>query len=566
MPQDPRKTFLSWYKLESQEEPSFAEQFSRKKKNLYLVISITSLGFAAFLAIMGARLFVSEGSPQDDITLSLRGSESAVTFKEYDYTLEYVNRSKNVFSSLFVRLRYPDTFLVTDATPAASNEQKSIWNIGSLAPGERGSIIIRGMFTDSPNSSEQIAIFATAYPEKKSAGIDISQSLTIGVQKGDQSLVIEGPKEIPIRTPVTYRLPLSLPDFRTDPSLQIEIHAPSNFNVSNAEPQKKNEGNIWYADELVNAKHITINGEYADAAQGMQEVSAIATIEKNGKRLAVATSTIQSSIVSNTLRLSLLVNDSEKESPVRAGSKLRFAVQVENQDEQDISDLVLSLQLSGDMLDWSSLNSIQNGIVKDGSILWTSQEVPSFALLKSKAKEIIQFEAMVKDADTLRRAGVFLSKSNIGLLASGKVTAKKKNETITTNTPPIALSLYSDTRLSHTITKNEALEEAAYHVQWKVENTIHELESLVATVTLPDGVVWVDRSNVSSGSLEYMAEQHSVLWKLNRLPLSVRGATFEFDLARKSESKKTNIAEVVLRAKDTQTGSSFDISDSAELQ
>ncbi|MBI4240012.1 hypothetical protein HY620_03420 [Candidatus Uhrbacteria bacterium] len=567
MSSDPRKTFLSWYKRESQDEPSFAAQFSKKKKNVFLGISIACLALAALLAVSGARLFISEGSSaREDISLVVRGPESVTALQEQDYTLEYINRSHQPFSSLFIRLRYPESFLITDAAPSPSSEQKNIWNIGMLAPGQRGSIILRGMFTGTESTREQIAVFATAYPEKASAGIDISQSLFIEVQKNEHTLPIDGPREIPVRTPVTYRIPLSFGEFRSNPSLQIEIRAPNDFSISEMQPKRSKEGATWYAQDLVGVDTITVQGEYRDSAEGVQALEAHVSVEKNGKRITLANSSLSTSIISNSLGLALSVNNSQKDSRGTLGGNVPVSLLVSNMGKEDIEDLTLSVTFEGDVLDWSGLANIQNGIVKDGTITWTSQELSSLAILKSGAKAHVEFDAVLKSAETLKRIGTLTSESTTALLINAKVLAKKQHETLTASAFPIKLSLNSDTRLSHAITVRKEAEGTIYHVQVKIENSIHELESLVASLKLPDSVFWSNQSVVSAGTLDYMAEHHTVSWKLNRLPRSVPFVTYEFDLLHKGDDATTTLGEVLLQVDDVQTKSELTLRDTISIQ
>lgn len=60
-----------------------------------------------------------------------------------EYRLDYTNMSDVTFERLRVKLEYPSGFFLQDASPKSS-EGDSIWYIGSLAPGAKGSIWLKG--------------------------------------------------------------------------------------------------------------------------------------------------------------------------------------------------------------------------------------------------------------------------------------------------------------------------------------------------------------------------------------------------------------------------------------
>jgi uncharacterized repeat protein (TIGR01451 family) len=102
-------------------------------------------------------------------------------------------------------------------------------------------------------------------------------------------------------------------------------------------------------------------------------------------------------------------------------------------------------------------------------------------------------------------------------------------------------------------------ETTVYRIYWEATNSLHEISGIEAVTVLPEGVNFTGRYNVEAGEISYDAASRRVVWKLNRLPLSVPkvGINFEVSVTPKSGDIGKVLpltAENILTAKDTFNG------------
>ena len=80
------------------------------------------------------------------IGIHIEGSEKAVAGKEVSYSIEYENKTEETVNNLRIKLEYPDDFSFKSAEPAPkSKDETSVWEIGSLRPGEKKTINLSGV-------------------------------------------------------------------------------------------------------------------------------------------------------------------------------------------------------------------------------------------------------------------------------------------------------------------------------------------------------------------------------------------------------------------------------------
>ncbi|HPF95194.1 MAG TPA: hypothetical protein PLR08_01425, partial [bacterium] len=69
-----------------------------------------------------------------------------------------------------------------------------------------------------------------------------------------------------------------------------------------------------------------------------------------------------------------------------------------------------------------------------------------------------------------------------------------------------------------------------YRVYWAIEKSLHELDAVTVTTTLPESVVFGGSKEIGAGSLVFTTSTRELRWSLNKLPEDVSLAEVSFDL------------------------------------
>jgi hypothetical protein len=98
-----------------------------------------------------------------------------------------------------------------------------------------------------------------------------------------------------------------------------------------------------------------------------------------------------------------------------------------------------------------------------------------------------------------------------------------------------------------------------YRVYWTMTNSLHEVQDVLVSTDLPDNVSWVNSFEVSAGEVIYNANNNSLTWRLNRIPLDVKTVTLSYDVAVTPEASQAGSTaqltkKITLTAVDSSTG------------
>jgi hypothetical protein len=196
--------------------------------------------------------------------------------------------------------------------------------------------------------------------------------------------------------------------------------------------------------------------------------------------------------------------------------------------------------LTGDFLDFNSLNMENKGTTNGGTIIWTKNEIPELAEIKPGQAGQINFSINLlpfKDGDIGKNLSV-TSYAQYGVNNQAVKGSDNKSNTL------ISL-INSDLNLSERVLyfndNNQPVgygslppkvgEKTGFKVYWEVTNNLHELTDTRVVFNLPDNINFDDKNLTNVGSISYDATNRQVVWDIGRLPVSVYRADAEFGIS-----------------------------------
>ncbi len=480
------------------------------------------------------------------LSAMIEGAATATAGETITYRITYENTSNVPLAALEVKMNLPADFLVDETRPVST--EGSVWVIGSLAPGSDGSIDITGTFRSVVPSMEKLQAFFTYRPANFSSDFQDIASLSIGVEKTVLELTTTGPEKALPGDQIAYTAHLVNNGSRRMDNLEVRAIFPDTFRHTEATKAASNEGGTsWTIDSLEPgaAFDLTVKGSFTTGASGtVTALFEAGLLDLDDLFLSQAPSTVTTDLLGGNLAVRLIANGSDKEQSIDLGENLRISVDYENQGDEVIEGVSITLKLETPTnslpIDWASAE--RSGAKTQGNTLvWDASVLPALESLAPNASGIIDVTLpLLSSIDPAVSSDTFTLALTVLLEKVGSVESVR-----TIETPPIEIRLNTDASFAATARyfaeDGTALgsgplpptvdQTTTYRIFWDLQNSIHDLKNISVTTNLPPDVAWVGRAQADIGSIVYNETTRLVTWTIDILPTSLTAAEAWFDLA-----------------------------------
>ncbi len=514
---------------------------------LVFVTFLTSVAWLGFWWWGGTTL-----GAKHSIQVTIEGPTRVSLGQQTAYFINWSNQSREPLSNVELRVSFPPDFIVSAAEPEPANKggQALLYRLGAQSAEARGTIKVTGAFTGALGTKSAIQVIATYRPA--SSANDLEELVTQELEYTDT--VLEGALELPPkvlpgdRVTLTYRLTNKGNDPLTD--MEARITLPEGFVLDPADRTQIVDGRTARipVGTIAGGASATssVIGTFASGARGDIPVHAEAgRVPSGGTFAASQRADGILSVLGGDLGLKLVVNGSDTDRAVALGERLRFAVSYENTSGETLEDVTLRVNLSASgsapLVDWSKLDDPTGGSRKEGTLTFTKDEIEALESVEAEARGTLEFSVplvvSLKDAtqDVPLQATI---EATIGSVGGTDVDRE-------VTTQPLTLRLQTDAVL--TAVARYASEEGApvgtgplppvagsattYRVEWRVQKTLHALDRLTVTATLPNGAAWGTAKEVGAGDVKYEPDRRLITWNINSIPANVNEVLLSFDVS-----------------------------------
>jgi hypothetical protein len=260
----------------------------------------------------------------------------------------------------------------------------------------------------------------------------------------------------------------------------------------------------------------------------------------NGQSYVFWSQAIQPQLVTSDLNLTMTLNGSKDDGAVNFGQTLNYSLSYSNQGSNTFKDVIIMAAVSGDFVNWNSLQDANNGQAQNQAVVWTENEIPALKTINPGDSGTINFSLKVSPF-TANDLGKGLTVSAYGQYSLNKqaVTGdSNKSNTLTSQ-------INSDANLSEQIRYFDSNnlpvgsgplppqvgQATTFKVYWTVANSLHELSDARVVFPLPSYVTWISTGSTNVGSLYYDNASHSVIWEIGRLPVSAGNVSANFGIS-----------------------------------
>ncbi|MFA5184116.1 MAG: hypothetical protein WC456_01160 [Patescibacteria group bacterium] len=496
------------------------------------------------------------------LSLKIAAPEKIMAGEEFSYQVVYHNPTKYSLSRVHLEMQYPDSFIFNASSipPTSGNYG---WDLADLAPGETGNLTITGYLIAPPDSANIVfgrlsylpGTYTSQFKKEVSAStiigglgfnVDLSYSGTAFLgQDNEMTLIFSDVQNNYLGDfNITFALPAE-----ANAAVAIASSTPAASSTAPAVGSSspfmisKSGGTSWQVSGL-------------SAAAGRQEVPLSYTIKQKSvnpeirvrleKKLADGQGYIfwekyfTPELVTSDLNLTMILNGAKTDKAVAFGQTLNYSLTYANRGASAYQDVVIMAALSGDFLDWGSLQDSNKGTLQSQTIIWTKEQIPALAEIKPGAEGVIDFSLKLrpfKDSDL----GQTMTVTAYGQYNINNKTTKNQDNKSNTIISQINSDLSLIEQIRYFNDDNlpvgsgplppQVGQKTGIKVYWTVKNNLHELTEARVVLPLPPYVNWENGHATNVGTLYFDAASHQVVWEIGRLPLSVYRADAEFNIS-----------------------------------
>ncbi|HBK34322.1 TPA: hypothetical protein DEP34_04645 [Candidatus Uhrbacteria bacterium] len=481
----------------------------------------------------------------DELHVTFEGPDTVKAGETVYYTIAYENIAGTSLEDLTLTLHLPDTFTITQTSPEPTEGER--WNLADMTPQSDGKIMIGGMFRSDVKSAQTLQALITYRPSNTHANFQTLENKKVTVDSSVLEIAIEGPQKSLTGDEVTYTLTFQNTGDNTMENAAATILIPEGFEITSAEPAQEAslKGDplsppLWKFSTLLSeeSQTITLKGQFVSTSEGTQTLTAQALFVNENDAVTIQESQdITTEVMNGALTFHLILNGTTESQTTVLGKNLRGSIDFENTGSETLEGL--SFTLTFDVpngttpIVWDEAD-LGGGEKKGAIITWSEETLEELGELSGGEEGVIDFTLPLSDTMDLEiQSDVFTMTLAALVKKSGDLMEDRAIQA-----PPITITLLSDTLLDAQ-TRYYLDDEtpigtgsippkvgqvSSYGIVWILTNSLHPLESVVISTTLPSHVNWTDQASAEVGTLSYDPVTRVMTWSISSLPTSINQA------------------------------------------
>lgn len=539
---------------------------SRLTRMLVRVVALlTVLALASFGGFFAyTKYFSASGTPP--LTLSVDALAEVTSGTAQRVVVRYGNAGRVPLASLTIDLNVPPAFHVTTMTPEPTDGEEYLWTIGTLPEKSDGEIVLEGTWFAEAPSTTTVQALATYRPANFNADFDQAATASVTTTGSALALVLTGPERVTSGEEATYTATLENTGGEAFPGVGFAVTLPDGFLLTSSTPAlPAGAGPEWIIGDIAPQAvyTVTIRGTFSADVTDVQQLAATLFTRNDVTELTQAEATVFTDVVGNGLSLQLVANGSTDDVALDPGEPLRVTIGYTNTSEAVLANVALLVDFQSPdriPIDWQAA-TLDGGKLTAEGIAFGATVVGALPANEKATRNLIfpvQDEVTASDAQswdvvlhaTVGGVSVQSQPLTIHLNSDAEFTAQARY--YSEGGAPLG-----DGPLPPTVG-----EETTYQLSWTISNSLHSLEDVRVSATLPPGVVWTNSADASTGGVAYDEGTRTVTWTITDIPADAGEATVTMDVAITPEESDIGrfvklLSASAFRATDTVTGATL---------
>ncbi len=546
-----------------------------------IVFFIVASVSAVYMIRSGSNIFSLK-----NVDIMITGPVSVNGGEELTLDVSITNRNETVMEFANLIIEYPEgSYKTFDSQKELTRARESL---GRINPNETVNKTVSLVLFGSGNTKKEISFTLESRFEGSSATLDKIELYEVALASSPVNLSMGIPEEIGIKQEFEIIINLESNSNNTLSNLILKVDYPFGFTFSGASPEPAQGKNIWEIGDMPKAdkRVIKIRGT-VDGQENEEKIFAVYTGLKHSKD-EDAVGTIYNSVSEQIvitkpfLGLKVLVNGTETPEYIsRSKKSLRFDVLWSSNSFIKITDGIIEVKLSGDIVDRFSVSPDKGGFYKslDGTIVWNDRTgenklsviepgengrvgftLQSLPLVDKKGRVFTNPEIAI----SINASGNQVTDVGVSSRLSTFVSKKVKLES---NLEIVPRAVYYTGPFSNTgPLPPKADEETTYTIILSVINTSNSVSPVVVKTNLPTYMRWLGTVSPSEEDISFNEVGGEIIWNVGTVVpgtgfvKSAREVAFQVGLIP-SISQRGRIpsitGEIIVSGKDTFTGTTL---------
>ena len=493
------------------------------------------------------------------MSLQIQAPTQLTPGQEEHITILWQNNDLRPLREASVHIFFPADFTVLSVDPPPSVASSSLWDLGLLTPSEKGRIDIKGVFYGSTEQAATIQALATYRHDT----LEKEQQLAETAHVPYTTSTVVGTLTVPDRMmpgdQVALRYQVTNHSDQTLGPLIAEFTLPDGFvpSVSSSAGAEQQGRILRFPIKRLPPSSMTtlqVSGTMLSGYPGDILVdAAVGRLDPRGQFVALEQAEARSVVLAGDLALRLIVNGGSASTPIDSQAPLRVTLGYENTSGEPLKNVMLTLAArsfvngkvttgTANLIDWNQftdeMKSVSSTNASPQTLTLSADQLPDFKLLAPGTKGSFDWILPLRGLATSTN-DAFIELSAFAHISQVGTTSGTRDVRV----EPLRLAYKTDADLA--VEARYSTEEGAplgsgplppqagkttgYRIFWRVNKTLHALDTIVIHAHVPAIVAWSQLVQKDSGDLTYDPASHEVRWTIPAMPEhdNVRTASFD---------------------------------------
>ena len=503
------------------------KKFTLNKLFISSIIFLFLAGVFAFFSLTGGGNSISS----DNIDIELSGPVSIGSGEILTLEIDILNKNSVSLETADLLIEYPE------GTRASSNIKNVLkrdrQSFQTIKSGEKKSTVAKSVLFGEEGTKKEIKIGIEYRVPGSNAIFYKEKKYEIEINASPVSLAVSSPKEINSGQEIEFKIDVKSNSENKIENLLLEAEFPFGFKPGKSTPNSSFGDNLWEISlNPLEKKTIyisgAINGQDGEKRTfrfnvGVKKDNDEKTIEVNFITYSEQI-TIKKSFIS--LNMSVNRDSSLEDQMTSAGETVRVDISWKNNLETKITDAILKVELDGDIIDESSISSL-NGFYNsaNNTVTWDKRNISGLGVLESGdgGDTSFSFRTLNNVKDTLSRApeiNIYVtidgtepteSGSTSRIITSATTRKIKVSSNVSLNPRSV---YYSGKLINNGPIPPKVGSETTYTVIISLSNSINDVSGGKVKMVLPSYIRWMGTVVPSEEKVSFNPVGGEVEWSV----------------------------------------------------
>jgi len=521
----------------------------RRKGGQWIFIIVS----AAIICLVGYSAWINRAylieffqqQTQNSMTVEMRAPKHAQLLTPYSLSIALSSPQQDIEEAT-LSLFLPPGFIIEEAKPSFDNspsESERQWHLKIKDFAGAAPIVVRGIFMGDFDSQKTFRAVLNYRPRNFTSEFQTNAAHSVLLNETPLRLSIDAPERVHGGAKHSYTLTVKNNSSATISNIKIQPPNHQAFVIDTV------NDDLIIKELAPNAEtSIELAGSFDTITEGVTNLRwKIVVIHKQETYTLAHTNHTVAIIQQPLVVMTELAGDPKTLQP---GNRLEGTVRYHNKSSQAVKNAYITLTLdtpthdSKDLLDWTRLDTTGSPNIKNKTIEWDPDSVPTLKEIPPNKAGVLSFSMPIKSSDEIDITA--LDQADIHL------ETKISSETQTITAQPIIIPLIADTSIAAgAIGIADTLV-----IQWTMEHHFHKLENVRVVANLFGNIEWLEQTDATHGQITYDRAHRLVEWTMPSFESTdgIATASFVLRLDNPDPTQTSLMGETSLTATDATAG------------